>query len=248
MELIRNIWTIADIIKLNKYLESFKRNNQIWTKNIYKTQKHCLAIPISRLRQISKEIIKGNYLQFIEKYFTCVNQNINVLNQIPIEFNLIIGLIICNINEINSIKKYLTMYGKSLDSWVETDVIKLKINSKNKHEIFKMSTEFLWSEFPFLRRLGIIIFFKYLNDKFYLSKIFKSLLKLYSENNYYVNMSISWLLCESFIKNKDKTLAFLHRGGLNRVVLQKFVSKCRDSFRVCKEDKEMLRQFISTKI
>lgn len=247
MKLNRNIWTIDDIMQFIIYLGDCKGNNQNWIKNIYKTEKICLAIPIPKLRQISNEILKGNYLQLIENYFTCINQNKIILKQIPIEFNLIIGILICKINEINLIHKYLLLYGTTSDSWAETDIIKLKINDKNRSVFFEIAKKFIKSEYIFVKRLGIIILFNFINDDVYLKKSFLEIEKLKNESNYYVNMAIAWLLCESFIKNRNQTVEFLHKGCINPFVIKKFVSKCRDSFRVSKADKEMLLPFKNIK-
>ena len=91
--------------------------------------------------------------------------------------------------------------------------------------------------------MGFRIFFKYLSDEKYLKKIFNVVDKFYKEEHYYVNMIIAWLLCEAFIKNKEFTLEYLSNAKLNDFVICKTVSKCRDSFRVSIEDKEMLLEF-----
>jgi 3-methyladenine DNA glycosylase AlkD len=62
----------------------------------------------------------------------------------------------------------------------------------------------------------------------------------YNEDHYYVNMMNAWIFCECFIKRREKTIAFLKTHKLNKFTINKGISKCRDSFRVSKEDKEML--------
>ena len=56
-------------------------------------------------------------------------------------------------------------------------------------------------------------------------------------------MIISWLVCELFIKQREKTIEFLKINKLNPFQINKAISKCRDSFRVSKEDKENLLEF-----
>jgi hypothetical protein len=53
----------------------------------------------------------------------------------------------------------------------------------------------------------------------------------------------SWLFCECFIKRRDKTIEFLKNHKLNKFTINKGISKCRDSYRVSKEDKEMLMKY-----
>jgi hypothetical protein len=82
-----------------------------------------------------------------------------------------------------------------------------------------------------------------LNAKFDKDFNLKKIDKMYDEGHYYINMIIAWLLCESFIKNRDITLTYLKNNNLNDFVINKMISKCRDSYRVSKGDKEMLLQF-----
>jgi len=78
-----------------------------------------------------------------------------------------------------------------------------------------------------------------------IEKVFKIINQLKDEKEYYVNMCTSWLICECFIKRKKDTLDFLNNniGNINDFTINKFVSKCRDSYRVSKEDKEMILNF-----
>jgi hypothetical protein len=63
------------------------------------------------------------------------------------------------------------------------------------------------------------------------------------ETEYYVNMINAWLICELFIKKREETIEFLKDNKLNKFTINKAISKCRDSYRVSKEDKEMLLKF-----
>ena len=56
-------------------------------------------------------------------------------------------------------------------------------------------------------------------------------------------MAISWLMCELIIKNREQTLEYLKHHKLNDFTINKTISKCRDSYRVSKEDKEFLLKY-----
>ena len=60
---------------------------------------------------------------------------------------------------------------------------------------------------------------------------------------YYTEMAVAWLVCEGFVKFRDETLRLLERGRLDSFVTNMAVSKCRDSFRVSSEDKNLLLKF-----
>ncbi|MGN1057828.1 MAG: DNA alkylation repair protein [Candidatus Avelusimicrobium sp.] len=84
--------------------------------------------------------------------------------------------------------------------------------------------------------------FKFLDNQ-HIDQVFKILDNFKTEQHYYVNMANAWLLCECFIKQREKTLNYLKNHNLNNFTINKTISKCRDSFRVSKEDKEMLLTF-----
>ena len=56
-------------------------------------------------------------------------------------------------------------------------------------------------------------------------------------------MAIAWLVCELMIYNRDKTLKYLEHNKLNKFTINKAISKCRDSYRVSKEDKEFILRY-----
>ena len=50
-------------------------------------------------------------------------------------------------------------------------------------------------------------------------------------------------MCELIIKNREQTLEYLKHHKLNDFTINKTISKCRDSYRVSKEDKEFLLKY-----
>ena len=110
--------------------------------------------------------------------------------------------------------------------------------------LFELSKGLLLDERPFARRVGVRILFKYL-DSFNIDKTLALVKTMKSENEYYVNMCLAWLLCESFVKQREKTLAFLSLDNVSQFVLQKAVSKCCDSYRVTTIDKGILRDLLN---
>lgn len=212
------------------YLYSLKNEDKVeWTKRIVNTNMEVLAIPVPVLKNIAKEIIKNDYIKFLDK---------KMLDNY--ESTIIYGGILNNIKEFDVLKKYLDVYVDYIDNWSSCDVLSFKCNDDN---LFNLAISYTKSDKPFVRRVGFKIFFKYLNREDCLSKIFDVIDSFYKEEHYYVNMIIAWLLCEAFIKNRNMTLEYLKRACLNDFVINKTISKCRDSFRVSAEDKEMLLGF-----
>lgn len=227
MELNKELWSNKK--EFLNYLETYKNIEKIeWTKNILNTNMEVLAIKANELKKISKEILKGNYLSFLD---------LNIYDNY--EASYINGTIIYNIKDFKTMKKYLDIYSKKIDNWSNCDLLKFKVLNKEK-EYFDLSKEYIKSEYIFQRRIGVIILFRLID---YPKEIFEILETLKDEKEYYVNMAISWLLCELYIKRKEETIKYLKTNNLNDFVLNKFVSKCRDSYRISNEEKEKLLEY-----
>lgn len=232
MELVKEKWTKKDGEEFNKHLYSLRNEEKMeWTKNIINTNMKVLAIKSPVIKDIAKQIAKGNYESFLDLMLWEYYENTAVN-----------GFLISKIKDFEILKKYLIIYSKKADNWGTCDTIAVNVKGKEK-EFFDLAEEFIKSQKPFVRRIGIDILFNFVSNLDYIDKIFKILNSFTNEEEYYVNMVNAWLICECFIKQKDKTLEFLKTNKLNVFTVNKGVQKCRDSFRVSKEDKEMLLKF-----
>lgn len=232
MDLVKDIWTKEDGKYFIEYLENLKNEEKVaWTKNLLNTNMNVLAIKSPVIKNIIKQIKKGNYLSFLDL-------NLNDYY----ESKAINGGIISSIKDFEVMKKYLNIYSKTIDNWASCD--SLSFNIKNKEELFyNLALNYRKSKLPFERRLSISILFKFVDNNEYIDKIFNFMDTFYDENEYYVNMINAWLLCECFIKQREKTICYLNNNNLNKFTINKGISKCRDSFRISEEDKEFLLKF-----
>ena len=229
MNLLKDEWNRKDIEEFNTYLENQKRIEKIdFTKRVINTNIPDLGIPTPELRNIAKEILKGNYISFLDnlsnKYYE----------------NTIINVIL--INKINDIEVKKYYFNKLvIDNWATVDIMTFKIKGKEE-DYLKLSKEYLKNKHPFFRRIGVRILFNYTKESD-LTAIFRIVDSLYNEKEYYVNMAVAWLMCEIVIKNREQAFKYLKKHNLNKFTINKTISKCRDSFRVSKEDKEELLKY-----
>lgn len=219
-----------NVNELEEYLIKNKREEKInWTSNIVRTERKVLAIPASKIKEIANAIFKENYISFLDK----------MPDNYYEEF-LINAYLISKIKDFDLQKKYLYKYAEKTTCWAECDTLKLRIKNKEK-EYLEISKDLIKSDKTFIRRIGIIILFSVINEK-YTNDIFEIISNLKNEKEYYVNMAISWLLCECFIKQSSKTKLFLESKKINTFVLNKTISKCNDSYRISQENKKMLKK------
>lgn len=233
MQLIKSKWEKADKKHFIEYLNTFKRSEEKckWEKGIVNTNYTCLAILSKDIKNISKTIAKGNFTSFL---------NLQIYDNFPAI--TIMGNLICTIEEFSQMKYYLDIYSEHVDNWANCDKLKFKITKENTLQFLSLVDEYINSPLPFRRRIATIIMFHFINED-NIDKIFKLTNSLYNEKEYYVNMAVAWLLCECFIKQRTPTITFLQSHNLNQFTLNKMISKCCDSYRVSKEDKEFLKTY-----
>ena len=228
----KNNWEEKDKLEFDNYLLSIKNENKIlWTTKIINAKKQVLAIKTPVLKKIVKEISKGNFISFLDL-------NINTFY----ENDVINGNLICKIKDFDLQKKYLDKYILGIDNWASCDLLSFDVLGREE-KYFNLAKDYLKSDKPFIRRVGFKILFEFVKDCYYVDKLFEILNSFSTESEYYVNMIISWLVCELFIKQREKTIAFLNTNNLNAFQINKAISKCRDSFRVSSEDKNMLLKY-----
>lgn len=229
MKLIKEKWNNKHIEELNQYLESIGRPEKMdFTIKTINTKMQVLAIPIPELRKIANQIYKGNYISFLDAF-----------NNKYYENTIINAILINNIKDIKTKKYYISKL--KIDNWSTVDILKFNIKNQEQ-EYLNLAKEYLKSKEEFVRRIGVRILFNYTENED-LTEIFDIINSLQNEEKYYVNMAVAWLMCELMIKNRNQTLKYLEKHRLNDFTINKTIGKCRDSYRVSKEDKEFLLKY-----
>lgn len=226
-----NEWKEQNFLELTNYLqtlsdEKYKNFNDKIINTSYKT----LGLRTPVLKKISKEIMKTNYLDFL----TFANSS-NIY-----EVQILSGLVISNMSDLKVYTKYIKNYTKKMDSWSFTDMIS-KSSKILDNTTIEYSFKFLKSSHEFTKRFGYVIILDHYLKKENLSVIF-DLIKKETTHAYYVDMAISWLLCELYVKFTSDTYEFIKSSKLSDFIVRKATSKVNDSFRVSKEDKDKLKK------
>lgn len=237
MQLVRPRWDEDAVLEYENYLLSLSKGEEKgeWERRIVNTALPCIAVPSEEVRRIAAEISKGDYKSFlaIAPY--------NNYSEVAVIAN-----IISRIKDYDEFVTALDRYGKAADCWASVDT--LKFNGKRFGEkLFRLGDDYIHRPLTFERRIGLRIMFSFI-DAEHIDYIFKTAEELVGEKEYYVNMCLAWLLAECVVKRRDDAVAFLRRAEISDFVLSKTVSKCRDSFRVSNEDKDMLKKLLKYKL
>ena len=230
--LIKDNWTKDNINDFYEELLKYKHEDKIeWTKRIINTNASVLAVLSPDIKAITKRIKKGNYISFLD-----------IMPHKYHEATIVDAYLINTIKDVNIKRKYISKLSKYIDSWSTVDA--LNYNIKGQEDLYlSYAKDLIKSDEPFVRRIGSRILFAFANRSDYVDKVFDILDTFNNEEHYYVNMSNAWLLCEFMINQRDKTLNYLKNNNLNKFTINKAISKCRDSCRVSKEDKELLLKY-----
>ena len=130
-----------------------------------------------------------------------------------------------------------------IDNWAVCDTFcaSLKQVKNNKEEFLKFVKPYLKSDKEFEVRFAVVILLDYYIDDNHVDYILKELSKINREE-YYINMAIAWCYSECFIKYYDKTLSFFNNNKINKFVRNKSIQKAIESYRLNKNQKEVLRK------
>ena len=230
MNLSKQTWSQDDAKAFSEFLKTKENKEKVaWTKNLLVTSMPVLAIMTPELKTIIKELKSGNVEEFLKvcsfDFYESTIIYAHLMTTLPFE----------------TFASHLDILSRVCDNWATCDSIPFK-NIKEKEQLFLLAERYAFFSLPFQRRIGMKMLFEFTKDESKIDEIFEMLGKFEKEEHYYVNMVNAWLVCELFIKQKEKTWQFLKQGKLNKFTLNKAISKCCDSFRVSEEEKELLKQ------
>lgn len=224
MAFVKENWTVDDGRAFVAYLKTLSNPDKIpFARKVINSSKEMLGIMTPTLRSIVKEISKGNFMSFLDLKLNDYYEN-SVIN----------GMLICKIKNADELLPRLTEYAIASDCWAEIDLIKLSIKKDNAQVILDYAVSCTKETLPFVRRLGVILLFGFIKEE-YFDIIMDTVISLKSDEEYYVNMAVAWLMCELVIKLPSKAVQAVNSNNLNKFTLHKTVSKCYDSFRVPRE-------------
>lgn len=131
-----------------------------------------------------------------------------------------------------------------IDNWAVCDVFcgALKEAQKEPKKYFDLISYYLEGQREYeIRFAAVMLLGHFINDE-YIDRV----LDIYqgiSHDSYYVKMAVAWGLSVCYVKFPEKTLELIKRQRLDPFTQNKAIQKCRESFRVSSEDKEMLNKY-----
>ncbi len=189
-----------------------------------------IGVRVPMLRKLAKDLDKsGIGREFIKclphKYYEEDNLHAFIVEQIK-DFD------IC----ISETEKFI----KYIDNWATCDMFSPKIFSKNKDVIFSKSLEWINSDKTYVIRYGIGMLMRYFFDENFSEDILEIVAGI-KNDEYYVNMMISWFFATALAKRYSETVVYLENDKLPVWIHNKTIQKAIESNRISPEIKKYLR-------
>lgn len=228
-------WNKEDYEKFIKDLISLQdiSYKEFHSSLVLNSKYEMIGIRMPIMRKIAKKISKTNieeFLQYVQdKYYEEV---------------MIQGLVISHIKDENQFYEHFKTYINKIDNWAICDSFcnSIKIIRKYEEKYLKYAIESALNKEEFISRVGLVMILNHFINKKNLDIIFDILNRIESEK-FYINMAEAWLLCEMYIKFPKETMSFFEKNNLNKFTQNKAISKIHDSYRISKEEKELLNNF-----
>lgn len=212
-------------------LKQYASNNIITYNNrVIPNSKPSLGIKASILKEIAKKYANLNELNILDA------------EHIYHEEDMISAYMIGYIKNIDLVYEYTDSFVPKIGNWAVCDglVSNLKIVKKNRTLFYNLIEKYRLSSNEYEKRFSIIMLLcHYVNDE-YIDNIYRIIDEIICDT-YYVEMGVAWLLCDCFIKFRDKTLNYLNNTNIDKWTYNKAIQKMCESYRVSCEDKIMLR-------
>ena len=219
-----------------EYLKSIQdvKYKEFHSSLVLNSKYEMIGIRVPNLKNIAKEISKNtdikNFLEYAQdKYY---------------EEIMIQGLVISQIKDENLFYKYFKNHIKKIDNWALCDTFcsSIKIVEKYEEKYFNEAIKMALSNDEFVSRTGLIIILSHFVNRENIEVIFDTLNTI-DTDKFYINMAEAWLVCELYIKFPKETKEFIINNNLNKFTQNKSISKIHDSYRVTKEEKELLNEY-----
>lgn len=234
-ELTNTTWNKDKYKKFMKYLKSLQdlKYKEFHSSLVLNSKYKMIGIRVPIMRDIAKKIAKGN----IEEFLECAQD-------IYYEEVMIQGLVISHIKDEKLFYINFKEYINKIDNWAICDSFcsSIKIVRKYEEKYFKESMKLALNKEEFVSRVGLVMILNHFINQKNLDVIFDTLNKIQSDK-FYINMAEAWLLCEMYIKFPKETTIFIKKNNFNKFTQNKAISKIHDSYRVSKEEKELLNSY-----
>lgn len=222
-----------DINSIKKHMKLGADNsNAVFFQKISPVAKNVTGVRVPYIRKLAKEIAKTNGKDFLDNYIIDTHE----------EF-LLYGIVIAYMKA--PLEEKFTMLEKYIPKiydWSGCDIVisSFKFKEYELIKVYDFIMKYRFSKNEYETRFMIVMLLNSFIREEYLDKI-KEILETETFDKYYTQMAAAWLISVMFVKYRDYTLNYLYNNRLDDFIYNKALQKIRESLRVSKEDKELMK-------
>lgn len=228
-------FTREDLKKVDENLREMadKKYREFHSRLIPGVESIFYGVRVPALRKLARQLVKEDWRGFVE-----LTKDSSVY-----ELNMLCGMV-CALAKCDFEEKleYMEKFIPSINNWAVCDIVcgDLKDVKKHQERMYEFILPYLESQKEYEVRFAVVILMQYFVTDEYINDV----LKIYDDirhKGYYVKMAVAWGISICYVKYRDITLEYLASCNLEDFTYNKSVQKMIESFRVSREDKEMLR-------
>lgn len=193
-----------------------------------------LGIRLPQLRQLAKEIAKGDWRAYLE------------LAEPPYEWfeeTMLHGMIIGHVKtDLEDRLKLITDFVPLINNWSVCDSFcsGLKFTRKHKERVWEFLQPYLASDQEYEIRFGVVMLLNYYIEDAYIAEVLQLLDRIQHEG-YYVKMAVAWAVSICYIKLPEPTMDYLKHNSLEDFTYNKALQKITESLRIDQATKALIR-------
>ena len=202
--------------------------------SLCKTSKYeIIGVRLPVLRQLAKEILKDSPERFAD------NVKCKYYEEVMLKALVIAG----QRKPFAEKEARIEAFIPEIDNWAVCDTFcsTLKPKKSELDEVFCFVKKHIYGDYEYEIRTAVVLALNCLIEEKYIDE----LLLLFDRTDcsyYYTSMAVAWALSFCFIKFKDKTVEYLKKCSLDSETYARTVQKISDSYRVSKEDKQLVKE------
>lgn len=207
---------------------------QEFTSSLIPGSRPILGVRIPILRQIAKQIARGEWQTFLREAPEDTYEEVNVKG-------FVIGYVKA---DLETLFPYIAEHIEKINDWSLCDGFcsNLKIVAKHRENFLKFLLPYSQVDDEFKQRVVAVMLMDYYLTEEYIDQTLMILDSLKNEK-YYCKMAVAWAIATAWAKQREKTYQYMQDGNntLDDWTYNKAIQKMLESYRVSDEDKKMLR-------
>lgn len=207
-----------------------------FSENLLPGVEGVLGIRMPVLRQIAKEITRGNWREYLDE--AAQEITVDSLHEEIMLQGLVLGYAKMEREERVI---YLDDFVPKIQNWAVCDSCTMGFKFMQKEPEFWHSyiIKYLESDEEFKLRFLLISLLAHFIDEKHIAEIL-DICNNIRNDGYYVKMGVAWLVSVCYVKFPEETERFLKMNHMDDFTHNKSIQKIRESYRVSREDKDRL--------